>query len=63
MVIHAPGRRHRGLGPLEQGGGHRFVDGMRIPALDASLETLADEVRVDPAEDGEVLAIRIGRRP
>ena len=62
-VAEADGSFEVRLGPLEQGGGHRFVDGMRIPALDASLETLADEVRVDPAEDGEMLAIRIGRRP
>ena len=34
---------------------------MRIPLLDASLETLAEEVRVDTTDDGEVLAIRVGR--
>jgi serine/threonine-protein kinase RsbW len=49
------------IGPLEEGAGRQFVDGMRIPALDASLETLADEVRIDTHPDGEVLAIRIGR--
>jgi serine/threonine-protein kinase RsbW len=49
------------IGPLEQGGGRRLVDGLRIPELDASLETLADEVRVDPVDGGEVIAIRIGR--
>ena len=35
---------------------------MRIPALDASLEALAEEVRVEQGADGEVLAIRVGRR-
>ena len=49
------------VGPLDEGGGRRLLDGMRIPSLDASLEALADEVRVDPAEGGEVLAIRLRR--
>ncbi|MDX6582116.1 MAG: serine/threonine-protein kinase RsbW [Solirubrobacterales bacterium] len=49
------------VGPLDQGGGKRLLDGMRIPTLDASLESLADEVRIDPEGDGEVLAIRLGR--
>ena len=29
--------------------------------LDATLETLADEVRIEPGEDGELLVLRIGR--
>jgi anti-sigma regulatory factor (Ser/Thr protein kinase) len=49
------------VGPLAEGGGRRLLDGMRIPSLDASLESLADEVRVDPGDDGEVLAIRLRR--
>jgi serine/threonine-protein kinase RsbW len=49
------------VGPLAEGGGRRLLEGMRIPSLDASLESLADEVRVDPGEGGEVLAIRLRR--
>jgi serine/threonine-protein kinase RsbW len=49
------------VGPLDEGGGRRLLDGMRIPSLDASLESLADEIRIDPDEGGEMLAIRIGR--
>ena len=49
------------VGPLGDGGGQRLIDGMRIPALNASLEALADEVRVDTTDAGEVLAIRVGR--
>jgi serine/threonine-protein kinase RsbW len=49
------------VGPLAEGGGRRLLDGMRIPSLDASLETLADEVRIDRADQGEVLAIRLRR--
>ena len=48
------------VGPLHDGGGQRLLDGMRIPALDASLEDLADEVAVESVDDGEVVAIRIG---
>jgi serine/threonine-protein kinase RsbW len=48
------------VGPLGEGGATRLLEGMRIPTLDASLEALAEEVRVDPAPGGELLAIRIG---
>ena len=49
------------VGPLGEGGGRRLLDGMRIPSLDASLEALADEVRIDPVDEGELLAIRLRR--
>ena len=49
------------VGPLEHGAGERLVDGMRIPELDASLQGLADEVRVEPGEDTEHLLISISR--
>lgn len=52
------------VGPLAVGGGQRLIDGLRIPELDASLEGLAEEIRVDPMEgERELLAIRIGRAP
>jgi serine/threonine-protein kinase RsbW len=47
------------VGPLGEGAGERLLHGMRIPELDASLETLADEVRVDHSSEGEVLVVRI----
>lgn len=50
------------VGPLADGGGRQLLDGMRIPGLDATLETIADEVRVEAGEDGEILLLRIGRR-
>jgi serine/threonine-protein kinase RsbW len=49
------------VGPLGEGGGQRLLEGLRIPSLDASLEDLADEVRVEQAPGGEVLALRIAR--
>ena len=50
------------VGPLGDGGGQRLLDGMRIPMLDASLESLADEVRVERIDGGELLMLKIGRR-
>jgi Histidine kinase-like ATPase domain len=47
------------VGPLVDGGGQRLLDGLRIPDLGGSLETLADEVRVDSSDAGEVLVVRI----
>jgi serine/threonine-protein kinase RsbW len=49
------------IGPLGQGGGQRLLDGFQIPMLDATLETLANEVRIEPAAEGEVLMLRIAR--
>jgi serine/threonine-protein kinase RsbW len=49
------------VGPLGEGGGRRLLDGMRIPSLGVTLETLADEVRVEPDDEGEVVAIRLRR--
>lgn len=48
------------VGPLQDGGGQRLLDGMRIPALDASLEDLAEEIAVESGDNGDVVAIRIG---
>ena len=47
------------VGPLERGGGQRLLDGMKIPELDASLAGLADEIRVEEADDGERVVMRI----
>jgi serine/threonine-protein kinase RsbW len=49
------------VGPLDEGGGRRLIEGMRIPELNATLEGLADEVAVEPADDGERLLIRIAQ--
>jgi hypothetical protein len=47
------------VGPLEAGAGQRLLDGMRIPELDASLEGLADELRVEGDDGGERLVMRV----
>jgi serine/threonine-protein kinase RsbW len=49
------------VGPLSDGGGQQLLEGLRIPGLDASLETIAEEVRVDTGDEGETLLLRIGR--
>jgi serine/threonine-protein kinase RsbW len=48
------------VGPLVEGGGERLLEGLRIPGLDASLEAIAEEVRVEPGDEGETLLLRIG---
>lgn len=50
------------LGPLLAGAGERLLESLRIPDLDASLERLADEVRVEHQDDGEYLLIDISAR-
>lgn len=50
------------VGPLVDGGGDRLVEGLRIPGLDASLEGLADDVRVEREEGAEHLLVEIGPR-
>jgi hypothetical protein len=47
------------VGPLGDGGGQRLLESLRIPDLGGSLETLADEVRIDTSDRGEVLIVRI----
>jgi serine/threonine-protein kinase RsbW len=50
------------VGPLGEGGGQRLLEGLRVPMLDATLETLADEVRVESGDGREVLILRIAAR-
>ncbi len=49
------------VGPLDDGGAQKLLDGLRIPTLNASLEGLAEEVTVERDNDGERLLLRIGR--
>jgi serine/threonine-protein kinase RsbW len=50
------------VGPLVDGGGARLVEAMRIPGLDASLEGLADEVRVERDDEAEHLLVEISSK-
>ena len=49
------------IGPLEPGDGRSLLDGLRIPQLGASLETLAEEVAVEAGDEGEYVVLRIAR--
>jgi len=50
------------VGPLVPGAGDQLLDGMRIPDIDASLERLADAIRVEREGDAEHLLIEISGR-
>jgi anti-sigma regulatory factor (Ser/Thr protein kinase) len=50
------------VGPLVEGGGDRLVEAMRIPGLDASLEALADKVRVERDDEAEHLLVEISSK-
>ncbi len=50
------------VGPLVPGAGDRLLAGMRIPDIDASLERLADSIRVERDGDEEYLLIEITSR-
>jgi serine/threonine-protein kinase RsbW len=50
------------VGPLVNGGGDELIRSMRIPGLDASLEGLADEVRVERDDGAEHLVVEISSK-
>lgn len=50
------------VGPLVAGAGDRLLERMRIPQLDASVERLADAVRVERDADAEYVVIEISSR-
>jgi len=46
------------LGPMEAGGAAKVRQALELPAVGASVETLADELAVQEGEDGEYLLVR-----
>lgn len=50
------------VGPLVDGGGEGLLGRLRIPEIDASLERLADDIRVERGGGGEYLVFEI-RQP
>ena len=50
------------VGPLEPGGAQAVIDDSEVPVVGSVLERLADEVRVDHADDGESITLRINPR-
>jgi anti-sigma regulatory factor (Ser/Thr protein kinase) len=50
------------VGPMEGGGAERLRESLDLPELGGSLETLADELRVERDGDGEFLVVGIASR-
>jgi serine/threonine-protein kinase RsbW len=46
------------IGPMPGGASQRLLDGMALPGVNGSLESLADELRVEEDERGEYLVLR-----
>jgi serine/threonine-protein kinase RsbW len=51
------------IGPMPDGASQRLLDGLALPDVGASLETLADELRVEEDERGEYLVLRFAALP
>ena len=49
------------LGPLVPGGAARLLEQTAVPGVGPVIERMADEVRVDSAADGDLLAVLVGR--
>jgi anti-sigma regulatory factor (Ser/Thr protein kinase) len=47
------------IGPMEAGGGHDLRQSLDLPQVGGSLETLADDLRVESDGDGEYLVVGI----
>jgi len=50
------------VGPLEPGGAQAVIEDSEVPVVGSVLERLADEVRVDHADDGESITLRMNPR-
>jgi serine/threonine-protein kinase RsbW len=46
------------IGPMPAGGGERLREGLSLPEVGGSLESLADEVKVEDTEGGDYLVVR-----
>jgi hypothetical protein len=46
------------IGPMPDGASQRLLDGLALPDVGGSLESLADELRIEEDERGEYLVLR-----
>jgi serine/threonine-protein kinase RsbW len=46
------------IGPLPEGAGRKLLDGLALPEVGGTLESLADELRIEETEGGEYLIVR-----
>lgn len=51
------------LGPMRAGAAKQIREGLQLPAVGGSLESLADELTVEESGDGEYLVIRFAAAP
>jgi hypothetical protein len=51
------------LGPMQAGAAGRIRQGLEVPDVGGSLESLADELIVEESADGEYLVIRFAAAP
>jgi serine/threonine-protein kinase RsbW len=51
------------LGPMQAGEARRIREGLELPDVGGSLESLADELAVEESADGEYLVIRFAAAP
>jgi hypothetical protein len=49
------------LGPLQPGGAARLIEETAVPGVGPVLERMADEVHMEQGDDGDLLAMVIGR--
>ncbi len=47
------------VGPMKGGGAERLRESLNLPELGGSLESLADEIRIEEDDDGEFLVVGI----
>lgn len=57
----APSAIRLALGPLQPGGAARLLEQTQVPGIGPLLERMADEVRLEEGDDGDLLALVIGR--
>lgn len=46
------------IGPMPDGAGRQLLDGLAMPQVGGTLETLADEMRIEQDDDGEYVIVR-----
>lgn len=59
IVDDGDGSIHVKVGPMREGAAEQLRSELQIPGLGATLEQLADEVRVDRSSDGEYFSLRM----
>lgn len=58
-IVDRPSGVQLRVGPMEEGGGERLRESLELPAVGGSLESLADELRVESDDEGEYLVVGI----